>query len=97
MFEIDRTELIREGIRKAYEELNARTITNEETHSKYVFYFKNEAIWCKLVDTKTGEVWNDNRVYKVATDKPYIRDLGYYWYLGDREKAIIRRMLGTAV
>lgn len=95
MFEIDRTELIKEAIKKAYEDVDRRTIIDEDTHSKRVFYFKNGAIWCKLINMKNGNIWADNRVYKINTDKPYIRDMGSYWYLEDREKAILKEMIAA--
>ena len=92
MFEIDRTDLIKEGIRKAYEELDARTIIDADTDSKVVFFIKNGAIWYHLEQLSTGQLWKDSRVYKIDTDKPYIRDWGRYWYLSGRELEIVHRM-----
>lgn len=54
------------------------------------FYKKGSVIWCQMV---TGCITTNARVYKVNTDKPYIRDCGKYWYLGDKEKACIRYLL----
>mgnify|MGYP006967341563 CR=1 FL=1 len=91
-----REELVTEAIEKArkaqQEEKESRTIiTEHENEVKTVteFYRKGKAIWCKMT---TGCITTNSRVYKVNTDKPYIRDMGAYWYLGEREKAIIAAM-----
>lgn len=43
----------------------------------------------------TGCIREDSRVYKVNTDKPYIRDMGKYWYLSDREKEAVKYLLNN--
>lgn len=92
MFEIDRTPLIQEAIKKAYEDLGSRTIASPEGFKK-TFYIKNKAVWLKEYDTD-GRAWADNRVYKVDTDKPYVRWMGSYWYLTDTEELrIIKKLL----
>ena len=55
------------------------------------FYKKGSAIWCQMI---TGCITTNSRVYKVDTDKPYIRDCGKYWYLGNKEKTCIKYLLG---
>ena len=94
---INYSELILKGIEKAHKEQeeqdNATTIiTQHENGVKTItkFYKKNNAIWCKMI---TGCITSNNRVYKVNTDKPYIRDCGRYWYLGEREKQAISYLL----
>lgn len=49
-------------------------------HTVTRFYKKGSAIWCEMI---TGCIREDSRVYKVNTDKPYIRDMGKYWYLSE--------------
>lgn len=82
---MDRGELVREAIRKAKEEAEKKfndstIITEHENGCKTVttFYKKNKSIWCKMT---TGCIETDSRVYKIDTDKPYIRYMGRYWYL----------------
>ena len=41
---------------------------------------------------KTGCIETDSRVYKVNTEKPYIRDLGRNWILTGKELEIVKRM-----
>lgn len=84
---MERSELIKESIRKAYEEAEKKyndttIITEHEGGSKTVttFYKKNNAVWCKMT---TGCIESDCRVYKINTDKPYIREMGRYWYLDE--------------
>lgn len=82
---VRRTNFIQEAIRKAHEEAekkynDATIITEHENGSKTTttFYKKGKAIWCKMT---TGFIETNSRVYKIDTDKPYIRDMGRYWYL----------------
>lgn len=89
---MNRTELVQNAIKAAYEEQNKRTIITEHesgVQTITTFYKKNKAIWCKMV---TGCITTDSRVYKVNTDEPYIRDLGRIWKLGEEEKAIVKAM-----
>lgn len=94
---INYSELILKGIVKAHnehDELEDKTtiITEHENGVKTItkFYKKNNDIWCKMI---TGCITSDNRVYKINTDKPYIRGYGRYWYLGEREKQAISYLL----
>lgn len=87
--EMDRGELVREAIRKAKEEeirkkKDATVITEHENGVKTIttFYRKGNAVWCRM---KTGCIESNSRVYKIGTNKPYIRDMGRYWYLGQEE------------
>lgn len=43
----------------------------------------------------TGCIREDSRVYKVNTDKPYIRDMGKYWYLSGKEKEAVKYLLNN--
>lgn len=43
----------------------------------------------------TGCIREDSRVYKVNTDKPYIRDMGKYWYLSEQEKEAVKYLLNN--
>lgn len=56
------------------------------------FYKKGAAIWCEMI---TGCIREDSRVYKVNTDKPYIRDMGEYWYLSEQEKQAVNYLLNN--
>ena len=56
------------------------------------FYKKGAAIWCEMI---TGCIREDSRVYKVNTDKPYIRDMGKYWYLSEQEKEAVNYLLNN--
>lgn len=56
------------------------------------FYKKGSAIWCEMT---TGCIREDSRVYKVNTDRPYIRDMGKYWYLSDQEKEAVKYLLNN--
>jgi hypothetical protein len=62
------------------------------THTVTRFYKKGAAIWCEMI---TGCIREDSRVYKVNTDKPYIRDMGKYWYLSEREKEAVKYLLNN--
>lgn len=86
------SELVKEGIRKAYEEEAKNTIVTKhedgvDTITK--FYKKGKAIWCRMT---TGCIETNSRVYRVNSDEPYIRDMGCIWYLGEEEKRIIASM-----
>lgn len=56
-------------------------------HTVTRFYKKGSAIWCEMI---AGCIREDSRVYKVNTDKPYIRDMGKYWYLSEQEKEAVK-------
>ena len=56
------------------------------------FIKKGAAIWCEMI---TGCIREDSRVYKVNTDKPYIRDMGKYWYLSEQEKEAVKYLLNN--
>lgn len=88
---MNRAELVKSAIKKAYEEKENNTIITEYNGVQTVttFYKKNKAIWCKMV---TGCITTDNRVYKVNTEEPYIRGMGGYWRLTGNELAIVKRM-----
>lgn len=43
----------------------------------------------------TGCIRENSRVYKVNTDKPYIRDMGIYWYLSEQEKEAANYLLNN--
>lgn len=86
------SELVKEGIRKAQEVEERNTlVTKHEDGVNTItkFYKKGKAIWCKMT---TGCVETNSRVYRVNSDEPYIRDMGYIWYLGEAEKRIIANM-----
>lgn len=94
---MDRGELVREAIRKAKEEAvkkynDATIITEHENGVKTIttFYKKGKAVWCNM---KTGCIESNCRVYKIDTDKPYIRDMGHYWYLGQEEIRAMKTVL----
>lgn len=61
-------------------------------HTVTRFYKKGSAIWCEMI---TGCIREDSRVYKVNTDKPYIRDMGKYWYLSEQEKEAVKYLLNN--
>lgn len=91
------SDLIKASIEKAYAEKKQKeekttVITEHENGIKSImhFYKKNGAIWCH---TETGCITDDYRVYKVKTEKPYIRDHGLYWYLGKEEKKAMSYLL----
>lgn len=89
---MDRSKLIQEAIKEAYKEIESNTIiTNHENgvDTTTRFYKKDKAIWCEMI---TGCIKSKFRVYKANTDAPYIRDMGCYWKLGEKEKAIVYRL-----
>ena len=57
--------------------------------SIYTYYRKGNALWC---DIETGSIHTSHRIYKVNTDKPYIRWGGAFFYLEDEEKEIIKNI-----
>jgi hypothetical protein len=61
-------------------------------HTVTRFYKKGSAIWCEMI---AGCIREDSRVYKVNTDKPYIRDMGKYWYLSEQEKETVKYLLNN--
>lgn len=61
-------------------------------HTVTRFYKKGSAIWCEMI---AGCIREDSRVYKVNTDKPYIRDMGKYWYLSEQEKEAVKYLLNN--
>lgn len=94
---MDYSTLVKNAIRKAQTEAkekydNATVITEHESGVNTVttFYKKDKAVWCRMT---TGCISHDNRVYKVNTDKPYIREYGRYWYLGEKEIAAMKSVL----
>lgn len=61
-------------------------------HTVTRFYKKGSTIWCEMI---AGCIREDSRVYKVNTDKPYIRDMGKYWYLSEQEKEAVKYLLNN--
>lgn len=61
-------------------------------HTVTRFYKKGSAIWCEMI---AGCIREYSRVYKVNTDKPYIRDMGKYWYLSEQEKEAVKYLLNN--
>lgn len=90
---MDRAALIQEAIKKAYEEQEQYTIRTQHENYESItrFYKKDKAIWCYM---KTGCIETRNMVYKANTDKPYIRENGFIFHLGEKEIAIVRKLLG---
>lgn len=87
-----RQELVKKGIEEARKERDRYTIIREHdngTDTVETFYVKNKAIWLKMV---TGCITSEFRVYKVNTEEPYIREMGRYWILGDREKEVVKEL-----
>lgn len=81
----DRSRLVIKALREAKEEAArkhdaATIVTKHENGSQTIttFYKKGKAIWCKMT---TGRIETNSRVYKVDSNKPYIRNLGKYWCL----------------
>ena len=90
-------DLVRTAVQKAQNrqkdiERHTTIVTKHDNgaDSVAIFYKKGSAIWCRMA---TGSIIVNAKVYKVDTDKPYIRNIGTYWYLGDREKACIKYLL----
>ena len=93
------SELVRGAVAKAHEkqkEIEKHTVftTRHDSGVNTVtrFYKKGAAIWCEMI---TGCIREDSRVYKVNTDKPYIRDMGKYWYLSEQEKEAVNYLLNN--
>ena len=85
--------LVREAIEAAKKEYNAAkkattVVYDHEDGTQTIteFYKKGKAIWCRMT---TGCIVQESRVYKVKSEKPYIRNFGSYWYLDDEDKAAI--------
>ena len=93
------SELVRGAVIQAHEkqkEIEKHTVftTRHDSGVNTVtrFYKKGAAIWCEMI---TGCIREDSRVYKVNTDKPYIRDMGKYWYLSEQEKEAVKYLLNN--
>ena len=93
------SELVRGAVIQAHEkqkEIEKHTVftTRHDCGVNTVtrFYKKGAAIWCEMI---TGCIREDSRVYKVNTDKPYIRDMGKYWYLSEQEKEAVNYLLNN--
>ena len=93
------SELVRCAVIQAHEkqkEIEKHTVftTRHDSGVNTVtrFYKKGAAIWCEMI---TGCIREDSRVYKVNTDKPYIRDMGRYWYLSEQEKEAVKYLLNN--
>jgi hypothetical protein len=93
------SELVRGAVIQAREkqkEIERHTVftTRHDSgaHTVTRFYKKGSAIWCEMI---TGCIREDSRVYKVNTDKPYIRDMGKYWYLSEQEKEAVKYLLNN--
>ena len=93
------SELVRGAVIQAREkqkEIERHTVftTRHDSgaHTGTRFYKKGSAIWCEMI---TGCIREDSRVYKVNTDKPYIRDMGKYWYLSEQEKEAVKYLLNN--
>ena len=93
------SELVRGAVIQAHEkqkEIEKHTVftTRHDSGVNTVtrFYKKGAAIWCEMI---TGCIREDSRVYKVNTDKPYIRDMGKYWYLSEQEKEAVNYLLNN--
>lgn len=93
------SELVRGAVIQAREkqkEIEKHTVftTRHDSgaHTVTRFYKKGAAIWCEMI---TGSIREDSRVYKVNTDKPYIRDTGKYWYLSEQEKEAVSCLLNN--
>ena len=93
------SELVRGAVIQAHEkqkEVEKHTVftTRHDSGVNTVtrFYKKGAAIWCEMI---TGCIREDSRVYKVNTDKPYIRDMGKYWYLSEQEKEAVNYLLNN--
>jgi hypothetical protein len=93
------SELVRGAVIQAREkqkEIERHTVFtmrhDSGAHTVTRFYKKGSAIWCEMI---TGCIREDSRVYKVNTDKPYIRDMGKYWYLSEQEKEAVKYLLNN--
>ena len=93
------SELVRGEVIQAHEkqkEIEKHTVftTRHDSGVNTVtrFYKKGAAIWCEMI---TGCIRENSRVYKVNTDKPYIRDMGKYWYLSEQEKEAVNYLLNN--
>lgn len=93
------SELVRDAVIQAREkqkEIERHTVFtmrhDSGAHTVTRFYKKGTAIWCEMI---TGCIREDSRVYKVNTDKPYIRDMGKYWYLSEQEKEAVKYLLNN--
>ena len=93
------SELVRGAVIQAREkqkEIERHTVFtmrhDSGAHTVTRFYKKGSAIWCEMI---TGCIREDSRVYKVNTDKPYIMDMGKYWYLSEQEKEAVKYLLNN--
>ena len=93
------SELVRGAVIQAHEkqkEVEKHTVftTRHDSGVNTVtrFYKKGTATLCEMI---TGCIREDSRVYKVNTDKPYIRDMGKYWYLSEQEKEAVNYLLNN--
>ena len=64
-----------------------KTLTTKT--STYTFYRKGKAIWCEII---TGSLNTKHQVYKVNTNKPYIRWCGAFFTLPDEATAIVQSL-----
>ena len=93
----ERTELVREAIRKAHEEAEkqqqAATVTDEYNGSRIetVYFKKNNAVWARII--VDGTTTSENRVYEVKGEKPYTRSFGKRWYLDSEHKEAMAAVL----
>lgn len=93
------SDLVRGAVAQAHEkqkEIEKHTVFTTRHNSGACtvtrFYKKGAAIWCEMI---TGYIRENSRVYKINTDKPYIRDMGEYWYLSDQEKEAVKYLLNN--
>ena len=93
------SELVRGAVIQAHEKQKEiekhtvfTTLHDSGVNTVTRFYKKGAAIWCEMI---TGCIREDSRVYKVNTDKPYIRDMGKYWYLSEQEKEAVNYLLNN--
>lgn len=93
------SELVRGAVIQAREkqkEIERHTVFtmrhDSGAHTVTRFYKKGAAIWCEMI---TGCIREDSRVYKVNTDKPYIRDMGRYLYLSEQGKEAVNYLLNN--
>lgn len=93
------SDLVRGAVAQAHEkqkEIEKHTVFTTRHNSGACtvtcFYKKGAAIWCEMI---TGCIRENSRVYKINTDKPYIRDMGKYWYLSEQEKEVVKYLLNN--
>lgn len=89
---MDRSILVIEAMKKAKAEQDKNTIIKEyqkgvKSTTRYIW--RNGAVW---YISNTGCIHDECRVYKLNTERPYIRSFGRYFYLSGKDYEIAKKI-----